>query len=230
MIEGVQPLVEDISQHLKHSTVGFKSHMAIAGGYLRDLASRRKPKDLDFFFDGNDLNDMAHAAAIGKRICALLEDGAEVTQTFASYGGWALDVECVVRIALPQPTHYCNALIPPNIDLVFLRPGQLSKFGFDGSEATFLTALCKRVDLRLNAIGCSPEHTYLDPHWEEDHAEKRLVVQCARIQPNTASDVKRITKRLERLSETKFKGYSIEYELHDGSLTHRPPEEFTIIR
>lgn len=234
ILQGYNPLVSAIGYHLRPTCglIGagnYSGNLAIAGGYLRDIACRKRPKDLDIFFDADHLKDLAHAAAIGQRLCRTIEDGAEVVRTFASYGTWAEDVEGVVSIELPEATHYCDQLIPTKIDLVFLRPSQLKKYGYDGSEASFLSALCARVDLRLNAIGVSPQGTFVDAGWESDLLEKRLVVQKARLAPGQEADMKRIQRRLERLAQDKFKGWTVQYELHDGSLTPFLPSPYSVI-
>lgn len=197
--------------------------VAVAGGYVRDLACGREPKDLDIFLDGNYVPDLVHAAMIGNCIASVIGAGARVERTFASYGTWARDVEGVVGIEAPEATFLDGCPIPQDVDIVVLRPSELARNGFDGSSKSFLTVTLKRVDLRLNAIGATPYETEAHPKWDEDLLRKRLVVQSARLQPGEEGDLPRITKRLARLASDKFKGFTIAYEGRSGELFSDPP-------
>lgn len=202
----------------------YKGPLAIAGGYVRDLATGRLPKDLDVFLDAGFIPTLVEATELGNRLADLLGDGARVEEVFASYGTWAADVEGVVRIELPQPSWYQNCYIPHGVDIVVLRRDKLEQYGYVvGDEPSYLEAIIARVDLRLNAIGATESVMRKNVWFEDDVLKERLVVQKARLDPTAGEDLKRISRRLRRLAEEKFKGFSVAYELPNGDLSDLSP-------
>lgn len=208
---------------------GYHGALALAGGYLRDVALCRTPKDLDLFVDGGKVQGMAGAenlaAAIANRLI-----GASVGRSISCYGSWAEDITCVVsvnlssqfqgeRIALDGWPKGC--MIPEAIDIVVLIPERLKTEGFTPrltndayNQELFLKATLARVDLRLNALGATPAFTYASPDWDMDAYNSRLVIQKTR-----GDGTERIAKRLTRLMSDKFRGWTAYREQEDGSLS-----------
>lgn len=210
---------------------GYQGPVAVAGGYLRDVALCRTPKDLDLFLDGGMMAGMAQAeqfaAAIANRLV-----GASVGRSIPCYGDWAEDVDFVVSVRLdPQRPPLYNwpkgCTIPKEIDLVILMRDQMVGTGFTPrmvndayNQELFLKAVLARVDLRLNALGATPAFSHASPNWDMDAYNSRLVIQKTR-----GDGTDRITKRLRRLLLDKYRGWTAYREQEDGSLQTLPVGE-----
>lgn len=216
--------------HLKYA-----GPLAIAGGYLRDVALCRTPKDLDLFLDGGMVAGMDGAEELAATIANRLI-GASVGRSMPCYGKWAEDVTCVVAINVPTADdkrkrmsldNWPKGCIVPStsIDLVILIRDRMVSEGYAPrmvndtyNQEMFLKSVLRRVDLRLNAIGATPAFTLASPDWDKDAYYSRLVIQKARH----AEDAKRIGRRLERLTSEKFLDWSTFREREDGSLQDFP--------
>lgn len=204
----------------------YQGPLAIAGGYLRDIALCRTPKDLDLFLDGGKVNGMAGAenlaAAISNRLV-----GATVGRSVPCYGEWAEDISCVVSVKLPLKDVAIDnwpkgCIIPQDIDLVILLRDRMVAEGFTPrlvndayNQELFLKVVLARVDLRLNALGATPAFTAASPHWDMDAYNSRLVIQKTRL-----DGAPRIQRRLDRLLLDKFRGWTPYVEQpEDGTIS-----------
>lgn len=213
---------------------GYHGPVAVAGGYLRDLALSFPPKDLDIFLDGGKVGGMEGA----ERLTAFLSNrliGVSVGRCIPCYGSWAEDISCVssavmptlpeLRVRLAKEWPRGCPLPEVSIDLVVLLRDRLVQDGFTPrmvndayNQELFLRAVLARVDLRLNALGSTPAFTTSSSLWDMDAYNRRLVVQSARDD----SDRDRIIRRLERLTSDKFLGWTSYCEKQDGTLTPIP--------
>lgn len=203
---------------------GHEGPVALAGGYLRDIALCREPKDLDLFLDGGRVNGMAGAedlaAAISNRLI-----GASVGRSVPCYGEWAEDISCVVSVKLdvkrtPIDNWPKGCIIPQDIDLVILLRDRMVEEGFTPrltndayNQELFLKVVLARVDLRLNALGATPAFTSASPHWDMDAYNSRLVIQKTRL-----DGAPRIQRRLDKLLLDKFRGWTPYVEQEDGTI------------
>jgi hypothetical protein len=207
---------------------GYYGPVAVAGGYLRDVALCRTPKDLDLFLDGGKITDMDGA----ERLAATLANrliGASVGRSIPCYGEWAEDVACVVPVKLdlsrpPLDLWPKGCMIPQDVDLVILIRDRMVEHGYTArltndayNQELFLKAVVARVDLRLNALGSTPAFTHASPLWDMDAFNSRLVIQKTRGDGSA-----RIVKRLERLLLDKYRGWTTYCEQEDGSLAPFP--------
>lgn len=232
-----QRLALHIAGALTH--VGYAGPVAVAGGYVRDIALARVPKDLDVFLDYSYYREVPgwdHAAGDGwnKRLAAMKFGehlaghltGSRCTGSVLNYDNWAEGIEVVVKMQVtPQPGQELAWLdqcpIPDDIDLVFLGADVLPPprlVNDYSNQIGFLRSVIDRVDIRMNAIGATPEAIYSNPEWDFDAYHNRLVVQKSR------HDMPRISRRLKRLKSQKFPQWTIHYEHDDGSLSDNPPE------
>lgn len=207
---------------------GYHGPVAIAGGYLRDVALCRTPKDLDIFLDGGKVLGMSGAESLAAALSNRLI-GATVGRSIPCYGEWAEDITCVVSLRVdlnnpPLDNWPKGCMIPQEIDLVILVRDRMVEGGFAPrmvndayNQELFLKAVLARVDLRLNALGATPAFTYASPSWDMDAYNSRLVIQKAR---GDGSD--RIVRRLSRLLADKFRGWTTFVEQEDGTLTPIP--------
>lgn len=207
---------------------GYHGPVAVAGGYLRDVALCRTPKDLDIFLDGGKILGMQGAEQLAAAIANRLI-GASVGRSIPCYGEWAEDISCVVSVRLdPQNPPVDNwpkgCMIPQEIDLVILLRDRMVASGFTPrltndayNQELFLKAVLARVDLRLNALGATPAFTHASPKWDLDAYNSRLVIQKTR-----GDGTARISKRLDRLLLDKFRGWTAYREQEDGTLTPLP--------
>lgn len=76
---------------------GYDGPVAIAGGYLRDVALGRTPKDLDLFLDSGKVNGMTGAEHLASAISNSLL-GATLGRAIPCYGSWARDIASVVSV------------------------------------------------------------------------------------------------------------------------------------
>lgn len=153
--------------------------LAVAGGYVRDLAMGNHPKDLDVFLDGGVIStaaalEMAEGLAkeLNQTISIIVRNQPTGLQSYVknvvhgSYGEreWAEDVEFLITICVPGDVEWFKDLgpRPANIDLIFLRREALEKYGYNPSRfdrreqhESFLSAVLQRVDTRVNAIGAT---------------------------------------------------------------------------
>lgn len=192
---------------------GYHGPVAVAGGYLRDVALCRTPKDLDLFLDGGIVGDMTGAEELAASIANRLI-GATVGRSIPCYGEWAEDIACVVPITLdpsrpPLDNWPKGCIVPQDIDLVILLRDRLVEGGFRPrlvndayNQELFLKACLARVDLRLNALGSTPAFTHASPSWDMDAYNSRLVLQKTRD-----GDSERIAVRLYKLLLDKFRGW-----------------------
>jgi len=206
---------------------GYHGPIAVAGGYVRDVAiGKDAPKDLDVFLDSGYIRDrgvsvQAIVVAVGK----VFSEDLSPVQMIPCYGAWSNDIDLVGKTNLLTNSPLVIDLPPPHaIDIIVLRREELLKQGYlpdatssDGGytqDAQFLNAVLSRVDLRLNAIGATPLVTQQSAHWDHDVLARRCVVQYERRDDQT----NRIEKRLERLAgpEGKFAGWDVLYEGPDG--------------
>lgn len=214
-----QPLTE-LTGMLR--SAGYAGPIVLAGGYLRDTATLRAPKDLDLFLD-NDMNSI-DLRRVAYRFGHEMSCASSIVST---YGSWAADVAtlCKYRLLPHSAWPWTELPRPESVDLVFLDRETLTKEGYipvrdrgDETETsladlTFLDACLARVDLRLNAIGITERFCRMSPHWDDDAEHNRLVIQQGR------HDHARITKRLDRLLADKFAGWTAHMELdYDGSI------------
>lgn len=206
---------------------GYHGPLAIAGGYLRDVALCRTPKDLDLFLDGGIVGGMVGAEALAATISNRLS-GATVGRSIPCYGDWAEDITCVVSVKLNPALALDNwpkgCMIPQEIDLVVLMRDRLVAEGFKPrmvndayNQEMFLKVVLARVDLRLNALGTTPAFSHASSQWDMDAYNSRLVIQKARGDGSA-----RIVRRLTRLLQDKFRGWTTYVEQEDGSLTPLP--------
>lgn len=220
-----------LARHTEEALVntGYHGPVAVCGGYVRDIALARSPKDLDVFLDSAYVRDRKHAEMLGAAI-AIQVKGARVSQIMASYGTWAKDVDVVVKVRLDLDNQELAWLdrcpIPAEVDLIVLRHQALRDRGYEHrltndayNQECFLKACLARVDLRLNALGATPAFTHSHPEWDFDAYYNRLVVQYAKH-----DDLERINKRLKRLGSEKFPNWTQHYELSDGTLQDHPYE------
>lgn len=219
-----------LARHSEEALIntGYYGPLAVAGGYVRDIALARTPKDLDIFLDSAYVRDRKHAEMLGAAI-AIQVKGARVSKLMASYGTWAKDVDLVVKIQLDLDDQELAWLdrcpIPGEIDLIVLRHQELRDYGYQHrltndsyNQECFLKACLARVDLRLNSLGSTPVFSHAHPEWDFDAYHNRLVVQLAKH-----DDLDRIAARLKRLGSEKFPNWTKHYELPDGSLSDSPP-------
>lgn len=207
---------------------GYHGPVAVAGGYLRDVALCRTPKDLDLFLDGGRLPAMSDAEELAAAIANRLI-GATVGRSIPCYGDWAEDVDFVVSVRLdpsrlPADGWPKGCTIPQEVDLVILTRDQMVKEGFTPrltndayNQELFLKAVLARVDLRLNALGATPAFTHASSQWDMDAYNSRLVIQKTR-----GDGTVRIAKRLDRLLLDKFRGWASYREQEDGTITPLP--------
>lgn len=218
---------------------GYSGPIAVVGGYLRDIALHREPRDLDVFLFGPP--EMAAAQKLAKVVAKQLSPSCEALSGIPSYGGWASDVSFVVPIAVhkdlstfkwPFPTD--EVPIPATIDLVVLDADAMREAGYtprlvnDGfNKELWLEACLSRVDLRLNALGATANNFTANPNWDFDAFEQRLVVQFSR-----KDEQERINKRLQRLTTGKYQGWSVFNETQNGEIVpvSTQPEPVTIER
>lgn len=209
---------------------GYRGPVAVAGGYLRDVALCRPPKDLDLFLDGGKVGDMSGAEQLAAAIANRLI-GATVGRSIPCYGEWAEDITCVVPIILdpsrpPIDNWPKGCTIPQDIDLVILLRDRMVAEGFRPrmvndayNQELFLKAVLARVDLRLNALGSTPAFTHASPSWDMDAYNSRLVLQKTRDADST-----RIAVRLYRLLLDKYRGWKpFSEDTSEGSLTGISP-------
>lgn len=207
---------------------GYHGPVAVAGGYLRDVALCRTPKDLDLFLDGGKIHGMDGAEELAASLANRLI-GVSVGRTIPCYGEWAEDISCVVSIRVdlknpPVDIWPKGCMIPQEIDLVILLRDRMVETGFiprmvnDAyNQELFLRAVLARVDLRLNALGSTPAFTLASPLWDLDAYNSRLVIQKSR-----GDGSPRIVKRLARLLLDKYRGWTTYCEQQDGTLTALP--------
>lgn len=184
----------------------YRGPLVVAGGFQRDQMLRLPAKDLDVFLLEDpqvDFRQLADKVA--------MRFNGRVTNVIGGYREWSDDVYQVYQIDVGP------ALPFRSIDLIILKVGDA---GYSGTwtEAGFLSAVCERVDLRLNAVGVGYEGTiYCHFRWSDDVQEKRLVVQACRVNPE---DRPRQQRRLDRLTApgAKFEGWTCWEEQADGSL------------
>lgn len=211
------------------SAEAYMGPVVIAGGWVRDLALGRTPKDLDIFIDGGALARMDEAEHLAGVLSDYLGDGWRVDKTLPCYGNWAADLEKVVKIEGPEEGAALAAQDTPvrSIDLIVLSRAEMEKAGYrpsthmsNGVRASFLRAVLERVDLRLNAIGSTTTGTDCASQWNEDALNERLVVQAARLDGEDSEIASRILARIGRHTEPegKYAGWTVHRELPDGSL------------
>lgn len=212
------------------TSVGYMGPLAIAGGWVRDLALHRHPKDLDVFIDGGSLTRMDEAEKLADALAGYLGHGFLRTRMLPSYGTWAPDLAKVVKIEQgmgEEPLWLRKDMpIPGFIDLIVLDRKELELGGYrpaahpgNGTRASFLAAVLARVDLRLNAIGATPTGSDWAHAWSDDALHQRLVVQAARLNEGELIST-RILTRIARQREAgaKYEGWNVHRELPDGSL------------
>jgi len=226
----VQHLARAVQDQLRNG--GYYGPCAIAGGYVRDVALGKNPKDLDVFLDGGFLREMGVSVTkLAEMLCLMFPGGTRVERTIPCYGGWATDIDLVVKIDVAQSegqtfTYLQGLPIPESIDLIVMRRSALEEHGYLNtlSLATvsdtemaqdFLSHVISRVDLRMNAIGATRDGPQWNPAWDYDALAQRLVVQYARRHDKQ----ERIDKRLERLCSEKFQGWTGLYEGPEGELS-----------
>lgn len=224
-----------LAEYLERSLqpVNYAGPVVVAGGYMRDLAMGRTPKDLDVFLDGGCIKGMEHGKSIGSVIAGILGHGAEVGRAIPCYGTWAADVDSVVKIAFPadqdQELLYLAGIpVPFSVDLVILRRKEMVKAGYapsvhldQNTRDTFLYACLRRVDLRLNAIGSSAQTTRSADQWDADALNSRLVIQWERQQDAEDKAAARIDKRVIRLLADKYVGWTVHLEGPDGEISEK---------
>lgn len=206
--------------------------VAVAGGYVRDTATERTPKDLDIFIDGGHASG-PKANLIAAAVCTLLGHGAKA-RLIPCYGTWAPDVATIIKIefepeAIDQEFLWVEGIpIPFSVDIVILGREQLVKNGYtpdqEDARASFLKACIARVDTRLNALGACCTHQLCHSHWIADVLQERIVVQAARA----SEDLARIQTRVERLASDKYRDWKLWIETPLGELLplHPPfPDE-----
>lgn len=198
----------------KHLTIArYDGPVAVAGGYVRDLAILREPKDADLFLDSGFVRDEAHALEIGAQISDMFGHGA--SEKVINGYAWTKDVAYIIKIEFPegqtQKFYWLgNTPVPWAVDLVVLKRDELLKANYiPGNEHSFLQAVISRVDTRINAIGATPLTSLTAGQWAEDAAQHRIVINSERY----GEDSKRIDTRVARLTAGKLKGWSV---FHDG--------------
>lgn len=207
--------------------VGYQGPLAVAGGYIRDIALARDPKDLDIFLDGGFVTNMGTAEAMAEAVIGRIK-GAVLDKIIPCYGGWAEDIQMVVQIELhldfQEFVWLDKCPIPLSIDIVVLKRDRMVLEGYTAkvvndrhNQETFLKACLQRVDIRLNAIGATRDFVWAHPQWDWDAYKSNLTVQYARRE-----GMGRIAKRLERLLQGKFQGWTIKYERADGEVQDTP--------
>jgi hypothetical protein len=191
--------------------------LVVAGGWVRDQALGFTPKDCDVFIDGGLCTNTDQALQIAHLL------GTPGRQ-FQSYGTWASDVDHITQVATGD--------MP--LDLVVLRREAMVKNGYlpDAQQAgsvlphvSFLRAVLKRLDLRVNGVGACMYGGASLPEFDADVASKMLVLQHSRAIEETDD---REDKRLLRLLGGKFQGWSTWAEQADGSITPYKPGTVTI--
>ncbi len=200
----------EAANHLSLLAGLFSTHytgpLVVAGGFQRDQQLRLPAKDLDVFLLEDPRVDFRGLAdKVATRFCG------RVTNVIGGYREWSDDVYQVYQIAVGPGYPFTS------VDLIVLKVGEA---GYTGTwtEEGFLTAVCERVDLRLNAVGLGYEgYVYMHGSWSDDVREKRLVVQACRVNPE---DRPRQQRRLDRLTApgAKFEGWTCWEEQADGSL------------
>lgn len=180
--------------------------IAIAGGSVRDDFLRLTAKDTDVFLVETP---GVRLLEIAQLICDTY--GGTITNVVSCYEDWTTDLAGVVQITAPVAEAGDFSM-----DVIMLHRDVLEAYGFNGSEMSFLGAVCQRVDLRLNAVGVGPSCLWKHDEWLEDVREKRLVVQYARA----SDDPARQQRRLDRLTApgAKFEGWSKWVEKETGEL------------
>ena len=215
--------VERLAQTLQVTlrAAGYTGPVCIAGGYVRDVALGKTPKDLDVFLDGGSVKESgASVKAMAEALAATFPTGSRFQQVIPCYGGWATDIDLVAKVHIERSegmTFTDTSLpIPESLDLIVMRREALMGQGYEpGNPGSLLDKVIARVDLRLNAIGATPYGSSHSPAWDFDALNHRLVVQYARRDDPQA----RIDKRLVRLSSGKFAGWSTLYEGPAGELS-----------
>lgn len=207
--------------------LGYTEPVAVAGGFCRDLALNRIPKDMDLFVAGGT---GIKGAAIGEAVADLIRHSAAVKQVIPNYVGWADDLDAVVKVECdPQDQRFtwlAGCPLPRELDIVILNREKLLGYGYTPSpdnypgDTSFLQVVTDRVDIRLNAIGTTATVMHSAEGWEDDALAERLVVQWSRRHAH-----KRLAKRLAKHVAGKFEGWSIAYETADGSLSPTPVED-----
>lgn len=218
-----------LAQHFEEALygAGYRGPTAVAGGYLRDIALARDPKDLDIFLDGGHVPSMEIAKQYALAVVSVIK-GARVAKMISGYGAWAEDIVVVVNIDLDVDHQEFlwvdKCAIPTSIDLVVLKRDRMVEAGYEPrltndshNQEMFLKACLRRVDLRLNAIGATSHETWAHPDWDFDAYYTRLVIQHERRE-----GTERIQKRLDRLLGSKYKGWAVKYECEDGSVSDTP--------
>jgi hypothetical protein len=188
------------------------------------MALGRLAKDRDVFIDGGYIPDDEDPLIYMAPLAAGL--GGYVSQVIpCHYGTWAQDIKWVVKIAFAERP--VGSIEPLELDVVCMRRTQMLMAGYEPhafldphTQASFLRAVLRRVDVRLNAIGASPVGTDSLLMWKHDALAQRLVVQRARW----AEDGDRIAKRLARMTGVggKYEGWAVRYEGESGDLVEAP--------
>lgn len=210
-------------------TATYLGPVVIAGGYVRDMALGKPWKDRDVFLDAALIENREHFDKVLALLCAqLTPTGGLAVQVArivdASYGVWAVDVAWVATLFDPNPEPRTQ------FDIVVLHRAQLmDKAGYepkafleDSTRASFLKAVLRRVDVRLNAIGASASNTDNLPMWRHDVLAKRLVIQASRLEEEPA----RIYRRLKAMTEpgAKYEGWKVLAEGPNGDLIEPPTD------
>jgi hypothetical protein len=197
---------------------GYDGPVGVAGGFVRDIATNRFPKDADLFLDSAFVNGQEHAEEIGKAMAIALGNGAS-TRVLNAYA-WTKDVAYVAKVEFDpdqdqRHLYAAGVALPWGLDCVVLARSRMEQFGYDpATPETYLSAVLSRVDTRLNAIGATPTMHHRDPMWDADVEANRIVIRHARY----AEDPARIAKRVSRLAADKYKSWSIHLEQPDGSI------------
>lgn len=221
-----QTICQDLSG-VSGLMMSHRASTAVAGGYLRDVALGRYPKDLDVFLDGH-CNDRHILKDKVEALTAALP-GAKVVNFFTTYDKWTPDIDVVCQIGLQAQQEWgFSGPTPETIDLIVLNRYALECSSQDagGSPAakafeqsqTFLEALLHRIDLRINTLGATVTDSQAHRAWNYDALYNRLVARYAKL-----DDLERVQKRLTRLRSTKFPDWTIHYEGPTGELLDEPP-------
>lgn len=199
---------------------GYHGPVCVAGGYCRDLALLRDPKDLNVFVS-SDWADLV--PVLGVNIAVNLRGQWLRTSDEV----FAPDVEGICRITLDETAWADRSFIPDAINIVILKSESMLDLGYvPGSQVTedcsFMQACLARADLRLNSLGaCSVVSAY-HPEWDDDAYHQRLVVQHRCL--TSGEPLKRIEDRLRAFTTDKFVGWDVRYEgPHGELLTEWPP-------
>lgn len=210
-------------------SAGYAGPLVCAGGYVRDLALGRAPKDLDLFIDGGCVDEFCTPQLLGDTLAQALGHNARVEVLTFYRGAWAKDVDHVVKLEFSEEDTFDQSFLYINkapipwggVDIVVLNREEWAKALTPGGS--FLSAVCSRVDTRINSIGADYNGLkHAHPLWAEDAREMRLVVQRDRA----AEDMTRIHKRISRLASTKYAGWTLHQETEGGGLQRieSPPD------